>query len=102
MHRVHTCDGLGRSRFLSRCPTLPNAKVNPFTRPAEWRPGPGRPSHPELSRVVAAWPDLPPHIRAAVLALAGGGRVIMSASSPCARVYHADHRDRSTAVRLLR
>jgi hypothetical protein len=26
---------------------------------------------PDLARVVDAWPDLPPHIRAAVLALVG-------------------------------
>ena len=29
------------------------------------------PIAPDLARVVAAWPDLPPHIRAAVLALVG-------------------------------
>jgi hypothetical protein len=29
---------------------------------------------PDLARVVAAWPDLPPHIRAAVLALVGTTR----------------------------
>jgi hypothetical protein len=27
------------------------------------------PPDPDLARLVAAWPDLPPHIRAAVLAL---------------------------------
>jgi hypothetical protein len=26
---------------------------------------------PDLARVIDAWPDLPPHIRAAVLALIG-------------------------------
>ena len=26
---------------------------------------------PDLARVVTAWPDLPPHVRAAVLALVG-------------------------------
>jgi hypothetical protein len=26
---------------------------------------------PDLARVVTAWPDLPPHIKAAVLALIG-------------------------------
>jgi hypothetical protein len=29
---------------------------------------------PDLARVVTAWPDLPPHIRAAVLALIGTAR----------------------------
>jgi hypothetical protein len=29
------------------------------------------PTDPELARVIIAWPDLPPHIRAAVLALVG-------------------------------
>jgi hypothetical protein len=29
---------------------------------------------PNLARVLAAWPDLPPHIRAAVLALVESGR----------------------------
>jgi hypothetical protein len=28
-------------------------------------------SDPDLARVVTAWPSLPPHIRAAVLALIG-------------------------------
>jgi hypothetical protein len=32
---------------------------------------PARPADAELARVVEAWPDLPPHIRAAVLALVG-------------------------------
>jgi hypothetical protein len=31
--------------------------------------GPAAPTDPDLARVVSAWPDLPPHIRAAVLAL---------------------------------
>jgi len=29
---------------------------------------------PDLARVVTAWPDLPTHIRAAVLALVGTAR----------------------------
>jgi hypothetical protein len=29
---------------------------------------------PELARVVTAWPDLPAHIKAAVLALVGTAR----------------------------
>jgi hypothetical protein len=29
---------------------------------------------PDLARVVTAWPDLPPHIRAAVLALIRAAR----------------------------
>jgi hypothetical protein len=31
----------------------------------------GAETDPDLARVVTAWPDLPPHIRAAVLALIG-------------------------------
>jgi hypothetical protein len=31
----------------------------------------GAETDPDLSRIIAAWPDLPPHIRAAVLALVG-------------------------------
>jgi hypothetical protein len=31
----------------------------------------GAESDSELARVVTAWPDLPPHIRGAVLALVG-------------------------------
>jgi hypothetical protein len=31
-------------------------------------------SDPDLARVVTAWPDLPPHIKAAVLALIGAAR----------------------------
>jgi hypothetical protein len=36
-------------------------------------PGPDQtpPADPDLARVAAAWPDLPGHIRAAVLALVG-------------------------------
>jgi hypothetical protein len=29
------------------------------------------PADPDLARVIASWPELPPHIRAAVLALVG-------------------------------
>jgi hypothetical protein len=29
---------------------------------------------PDLARVIGAWPNLPPHIRAAVLALVGTAR----------------------------
>ena len=32
---------------------------------------PVRAADPDLSRVLAAWPNLPPHLRAAVLALIG-------------------------------
>jgi hypothetical protein len=35
---------------------------------------PNSPPDPDRARVVAAWPDLPPHIRAAVLALVTAGR----------------------------
>jgi hypothetical protein len=31
---------------------------------------------PDLARVVAAWPDLPGHIKAAVLALVATGRAV--------------------------
>ena len=40
----------------------PPAAYTPLTRP---------PADPELARVVAAWPQLPDHIKAAVLALVG-------------------------------
>jgi hypothetical protein len=33
-----------------------------------------RETDPDLARVVIAWPDLPAHIRAAVLALIGAAR----------------------------
>jgi hypothetical protein len=32
------------------------------------------PADPDLARVIDAWPDLPDHIRAAVLALVGTTR----------------------------
>jgi hypothetical protein len=32
------------------------------------------PADPDLARVIAAWPDLPPHIKAAVLALVESSR----------------------------
>jgi hypothetical protein len=32
---------------------------------------PAAPNDPDLARVIATWPDLPPHIKAAVLALVG-------------------------------
>jgi hypothetical protein len=32
------------------------------------------PADPDLARVNAAWPDLPAHIKAAVLALVGSAR----------------------------
>jgi hypothetical protein len=35
---------------------------------------PAGPADPDLARVVIAWPDLPSHIKAAVLALVGTGR----------------------------
>ncbi len=35
---------------------------------------PEAPADPDLARVVAAWPDLPPAIRAAVLALVNAAR----------------------------
>jgi hypothetical protein len=34
----------------------------------------GAETDPELARVIDAWPDMPPHIRAAVLALIGTAR----------------------------
>ena len=39
------------------------------------QPAPATPADPELAAVVAAWPDLPPAIRAAVSTLAKVGRV---------------------------
>ncbi|MBX3359908.1 MAG: hypothetical protein KF912_08010 [Phycisphaeraceae bacterium] len=36
-------------------------------------PVPAKPTDPELAAVVAAWPDLPPAIRAGVLALVNAG-----------------------------
>jgi hypothetical protein len=35
---------------------------------------PLRETDPDLARVATAWPDLPPHIKAAVLALVGTAR----------------------------
>jgi hypothetical protein len=34
----------------------------------------GAEADPDLSRVIAAWPDLPAHIKAAVLALVGAAK----------------------------
>ena len=34
----------------------------------------GAETDPDLARIVSTWPDLPPHIRAAVLALIGTAR----------------------------
>ena len=41
----------------------------------QFAPGAGNPpADPDLGRVAAAWPDLPPHIKAAVLALVASAR----------------------------
>jgi hypothetical protein len=45
-----------------------------LTGTAEKTCEPVREIDPNLSRVVSAWPDLPPHIRAAVMALVGTAR----------------------------
>lgn len=37
--------------------------------PSSGSPGPAAPADPDLAAVVAAWPDLPPALRAGVLAL---------------------------------
>jgi hypothetical protein len=39
---------------------------------------------PEVARVEAAWPELPPHIKAAVLALVEAARSPVPAGSPAA------------------
>jgi len=58
--------------------SLPSgAKCGALSRDSDPNPPPAKPTDPELAAVVAAWPDLPPAIRAGVLALvkaAGGGR----------------------------
>jgi hypothetical protein len=38
--------------------------------------GPETAPDPDLTRVIDAWPDLPPHIRAAVLALVGSSHIV--------------------------
>jgi hypothetical protein len=38
------------------------------------KPAPEAPADADLTRIIDAWPSLPPHIRAAVLALIGTTR----------------------------
>ncbi len=59
--------------------TVPEPAPSTPTLPAEWHAGvePTEPAaavpetDPDLDRVCAAWPGLPPHLRAAILALVG-------------------------------
>jgi hypothetical protein len=53
--------------------TCGNDTLRPDRASTKAAPEPS-PADPDLARVVTAWPDLPPHIRAAVLALVQAGR----------------------------
>ncbi len=53
---------------LRRSPSTPPARKDPLTDSLQ------KPADPDLARLVEAWPHLPPHIRAAVMALVDAGR----------------------------
>jgi hypothetical protein len=52
----------------------PDPSLAPGLAPRTGSHPPEPPADPDLARVVAAWPELPAHIKAAVLALVGTAR----------------------------
>jgi hypothetical protein len=69
-----TYNPLVKSARYAGCNPLPDNTSGDGDAPHVPQHVPADPIAPDLQRVVEAWPDLPPHIRAAVLALVGTAR----------------------------